>query len=342
MATTEKPNRKAVRRFFKFQVDNHVNERRKLNWGLIIGIGAGGLLLGTLPTNSAPIGLVVGVLLAAAIFAYDRFTAQKTHTDRQKAKDLNHEEFRRLADEVRRIQSQDLTKALLRVVERAQINTASLRVLDEVFISEQEKDLFRQESIEEKIGELSNKSVRFIAPGEFINKASRTIRWQDTRQMEDFFNPMRLVVILMTDQQFVVCDVQIDSMDGDLMEDIQKISISKVVSLTFKSQRHRRSVSADDLTTMAKDLGYSESEIADIRRGFSGEGSTAPPEWVYEDMFSTLHISRMDGQSLSVPIRIASHFGKHESALDGDSQLSQEERKIDRIMNELNRLILTA
>ncbi len=63
--------------------------------------------------------------------------------------------------------------------------------------------------------------------------------------------------------------------------------------------------------------------------------------WVYEEMTSHLKITRTDGGSLSVPIRSEFYLGEHVSALDQETALTHDEVSVDRMINELNRLVET-
>ena len=93
---------------------------------------------------------------------------------------------------------------------------------------------------------------------------------------------------------------------------------------------------------MAKDLGYSDKEVEQIKRDFSSsDDGPVGDAWVYERMVSELTMTRSDGGHLTVPIRDANYFGRHKGALDGVSGLSADEIVVDRMMNELNRLITT-
>lgn len=256
-------------------------------------------------------------------------------------KEKNLAEFVRLAEETRKVQGADVLKALLRVFERTQIPRDQLKILDQQFVFDKEKELFGEETMQDKLGDLFNKSIRLISKGDYTNKQQRKIRWVDTKSEELFFNPTRAVTLFLTDTQLVICDVQIDSIDGDLVEEIQRISLSKIVNIQFLSKRTRLPLDKKQLVRMAKDLGYKPEEIKEIQKGFKSDDNRPDdaPNWVYEDMQSHLRVSRTDGGVLSIPIRSDLHFGKHVAALDQENSLTQDEITVDKMVNELNRLV---
>lgn len=87
---------------------------------------------------------------------------------------------------------------------------------------------------------------------------------------------------------------------------------------------------------MAYDHGLSEEELQLLRQRIA-DGSEEE-EWVFESTSSFLKISRTDGGVQVLPIRYQTYFGAQKSALDSDS-LTDDEQLIDRMVNELNRMI---
>jgi hypothetical protein len=332
-------DRKAVKEFFAFQVNSDDLKPRTLKLGGPIVFA---LLIASVTWGFAgqTAGLVAGIATLAGIIALDRLGASGDVARRKKKKDENHAEFARLATETKRVQSNDLLKALLRVFERTMIDRASLRVLEQRFVFDRERDMFDEETLEQKLGDLMNKSIRMISRGDYTNPRLRTVRWLDTRKQEVFYNPTRLVALFLTETQLVICDVQIDSIDGDLKEDIQRIALPKVVNIQFTAERKRLPLTSDQLVSMARDLGYPEDEVKTMKEEFAKQDAQPDQgDWVHEEMTSSLRVSRTDGGSLSVPIRSETFFGRHRSALDADTTLSQNEVTVDRMVNELNRLV---
>ncbi|MBI1339376.1 hypothetical protein GC169_04085 [bacterium] len=327
-------DRKSVRKFFDFDVNSDDLKPRKGKyviafWATLI---AGGIAWFGV---SQVVGIISGLAAGAFAIGIDRVLIQMQLNTRTKKKEENHAEFRKLATETRRIQAADTMKALMRVFERTMIDRNSLRVLEQKYVFETERSLFDEETLQDKLGDLLNKSIRMMSRGDFTNQRWRKIRWTDTRKEELFFNPIRLVALFLTETQLVICDVQIDSLGGDLREDIQRISLPKVVNIHFTAERKRLAHTVEELVRMAEDLDYSAKEIEDMKKALKeGDG-----DWVQEEMTSHLRITRTDGGFLAVPIRSEVFFGKHTSALDQDSALTENEIAIDRMINELNRLV---
>jgi hypothetical protein len=289
------------------------------------------------------LGGVIGGLLVGGLAVGAMILIHNSQTDvaRQNWTDQvieNHSELVRLGRETRLVQSADVTKAMMRIFERLQVDREKLRVLDHVYIFEDEENLFDEESRERKLGDLRNKSIRLISPGNFRNEAFRVVRMDDSGENEFFFNPIRLVMLLLTETQLVVCDVQIDSMDGSLLEETQRVALSKIVNVHFRAERTRLSLSRDELLRMAEDRQMDQSVIDQLKHGLGG-GAAAPGDWAVERLSSTLNVSRTDGGSLAMPIRSEIHFGKQHGTLDEDGRLNEHEIKVDRMVNELNRLV---
>ena len=338
MTSTASVGRKCVREFFEFTLIGDELSARDALWVMVAGAGALGLVIGYVWAGVTTAVLIAALCIAAA-YSLDRWLARRDVEQRRASRDTNHTELTRLADQVRQVQANDVSRALLRVFEHTQVDQTRLRVLEQQYRSDKEEELFGEDNLRDRLGDLHNKSIRMISVGDFTNPATRTIRWMHTRQQEAFFNPTRLVALFLTEMQLIICDVQFDSMDGDLRETIQRISLSNVVSIEFTEQRIRLPTNVERMVQAARDLGYSEREAEDIRASLLRPENGAVPEWVHEQTLSSLGITRTDSVTLSVPIRSALFFGKHKSALDEDALLSPEEIKVDRMVNELNRLV---
>lgn len=233
-----------------------------------------------------------------------------------------------------------MIKAFLRVFERTQIDRAQLRLLNQIYSFQEEKSLFDAETRRKKLGDLLNKSIRLISKGEFSNKRIRKVRWPESGLNELIFNPLRLDILFLTETQLTICGVQIDTIDGDLREEIQRISLPKIVNIHFTAERVRANLNANEVIQRAQQLDYEEDEMgAFLEKLNSYNGSSI--NWVYEEMTSHLKITRTDGGSLSVPIRSEFYLGEHVSALDQETALTHDEVSVDRMINELNKLVET-
>lgn len=247
-----------------------------------------------------------------------------------------------LASKTRKVQAADAAKAFLRIFDRSQLDAAELRVLEEKYVFEKERDLFSEVSLAERMGDLFNKSIRLYSRADFNNKRIRKIRWKESSRTETFYNPMRVVALFLTDSELVICDTQVDSIDGDLKEAILRVMLTDIVSIGFASERIRIPLTKGMAVGMARDLGVDAQEISGIEESFGGNTEVTQEEasgFVLEEMTSKLEISRTDSGSLSFPMRSEIRFGRHLSALDQDTSLTEDELVVDRMVNELNRVV---
>jgi hypothetical protein len=333
VSASETMDRKSVREFFAFQLNSDDLNPRPIGWQWAIGGLAVGVAIGAFWEGLTG-AITLGALGAILGFCLELWLRNRDLMRRRAAKDQNRREFEDLANRTRQIQAADVIKCFLRVFERTQIDRSSLRILDNRYVLRAEQNLFDEETLEQKIGDLIHKSVRLISKGDFIKDNWRTVRWPQKRSEELFFNPIRLVVLFLSESQLIICDVQLDSIDGKLQEQIQRISLSKIVNIVFSASRDRLNMEPADKAKAARDLGYSEEEIKSITSPRKDD-----PPWAMEEMLSSLSITRTDSGMLTVPIRSEFVFGQHKSALDQDQPLTEEETSVDRMINELNRLV---
>jgi hypothetical protein len=329
-------DRKDVRKFFEFKLINDAVVRKTPNpiAGIILlagGAAAGWILQGTaLSIVLAIVGFGIGY---GVVYVIERLDYKK----RSKERDENHKEFTALLDNACAVMGADLIKAFLRVFERTQIDRQHLRILEKGFSSPTERDLLSEETIEEKLGDLMEKSVRLVSRGD-ISKARERIVLRGGQNIF-LFNPMRLIVLFLTETQMVICDVQLDSIDGNLKEEIQRISLPKIVNIHFTAERKRLSWSKDEIVQSAKDLNYPAENIKEMESALdSSEHKDSDRNWIFEEMTSSLIVTRTDSGGLRLPMRTHIYFGKHKSALD-DDELTRDEITVDRMINELNRLV---
>lgn len=329
------PDRKSVRKFFSFVVNKDELKKAELGFGAVMIWALVGTLAGFALSQGTGGGVAGAVLGAGAAILVDRMRASSDLAERQRKLESNHREFAKLAQETRRVQSSDLMKAILRVFKRTQIDAASLRRLDNEYVFDGEEQLLDEKSRDRQLGELSDRSIRLVSRGNFVNERLRMVRFDHSPVTEVFYNPTRLVLLFLTESQLVICDVEFDSLDGDLKEEIQRVSLSKIVNIHFIAHRTRFSLSRDQILRMAEDLKFDSEDIAKIKADPGGRNE----DWTHEEIVSTLKVSRTDGGFLTLPIRSEIYFGRHRSALDEDSALTEHEIKADMMINELNRLV---
>ena len=336
--TSQPPQRASVRKFFRFRVNNDALLPRRRNykgaaWSAGISlIGAYSQELG------AVFACVVALLFTGAFLGIDHWLIHRQLEKRRKAKQENHTELWKLSRETRELQASDVMKALLRIFDRTMLERSALATFDQRYVFDDERALFNEETLESKLGDLQQKSIRLLSIGNTGNQAVRQVRWGN-QGVELFFNPTRLVTLFLTDSQLIICDVQIDSMEGTLArEEIQRIAISKMVSIHFIEESTRNVLGVEEAERCAEDLGCSKEELEEIRRQQTGDDSSGP-RWVRESIDARLKITRQDHEQLLVPVRSTVFFGRHTGTLDRASWRSKDEIQVDRMVNELNRRV---
>lgn len=333
-------DRKVVRRFFSYKVNNDEIKRKSVDSDFVFWLGGAGLVSGLvigLVLGSLAGGVLLALLVIGGGFAFERWWSERELQERRKAQNQNHAEFAKLAADTRALQANDVRNAFHRVFMRTQVDPDQLKVLDNRYVSREERALFDEDTPDRKLRALMPKSVWLLSEGDYTNKALRYIRRPDTHREELFFNPTRLVVLFLTPTQAIICDVQIDSMDGDLREEIQRISLQNMVSIHFIGNRIRFSLGKDKIVQMAEDLGYSPDEVREIRKDLDADESDR--EWVQEVITSELRITRTDGGAVSFPIRNDYYLGRRRTVLDQETTLSEDDVRVDMMINELNRLV---
>lgn len=343
MSETKNSDRKSVREFFAYQLNQDALAKRGVKFGAVLVVSMVGLAAGYMYGEQYRVelaGALVGLILFLAIgVIIDRVAAGLNLTRRRRDKEANHERFRELAERVRAIQSEDVARATLRVFERSQLDRNSLRVLQHQYHYTSANDLFDVETPKQILGDLYSKSNTFMTRPAGDDVQFRDVYWEDTHRREHFFNPVRVVVLYLTETQMVVCDVTIDSSRGDLKEEILRISLANVVSMAFSAERKRDGVTFESERDRrwAKDQGLSDQEIEELRRKIRA-GVDDEDEWVREWTTAHIQVTRTDGRVQSLPVASLTYFGKRKSALD-DESLTEDEIAIDRMVNELNRLV---
>jgi hypothetical protein len=331
-------DRKAVREFFAFKVNRDALKARPIAFKVILSASAIGFLFGYLWAGGAA-ALALMIAAALGVSALDRWLAARDVERRRVEKEKNHAEFAALAAKVRSIQANDVNAAFLRVFGRTALDPNELTTLEGKFYFGKERDFFSEQDLREKLGDLHSKSIRMTSKGDYTNDRLRKVRWNDTRREELFFNPTRLVILFLASKQLVICDVQIDSMDGDLREEIQRVSFSKIVNIKFTAERTRFPLSRATAKGFAEDLGFSEEEIKEMEKSFDASRSDASSPWVHEQIVSELRVTQTDGHALAMPIRYDIYFGRHRSALDAEAPLTDDEVLVDGMVHALSNLV---
>jgi hypothetical protein len=323
-------SRRSVREFFRYDL----NRTPYIPWasGIYVVAAAVGVLIGYYLSP------VVGVVAALIGVGGGFFLVERS---KEKQQEAWKSEFARLAQQTREVQGDDAVRAFLRIFERAQLDRNRLRALDNRHSFEKERELFQAETLGERLGDLFNKSIRLWSRADFNNKLIRKVRWANGVE-ETFYNPLRIISLFLSESELVVCDAEIDSVDGDLREKIFRLMLTDIVSIGFTSERVRFPVNRQEIERMAQDLGYDKEESARMVRAlsheFDGAGQSSAA-YVYEEMTSKLEVTRTDGGTLHFPIKSEILFGRHVSALDQDVALTEDEVAVDRMLNELNRVV---
>ena len=321
--------RPAVQAFFDYRLDDDELKPLAARYKLALWLGAGGAVIGltsfglAFAAGLAAIGLSLGIAL-------DRWWILRDLSARSSAKEANHTEFRRLARETRTVQGADVIKALVRVFERTKLDRNRLRVLEQRYLFEQERALLDQATLARRAGDLVDKSIRMISRGDQFSPRSRQVRGLVEQLV---FNPVRLVTLFVTETQLVICDVQVDSIGGDLLEEIQRIALSKIVNISFRVRRQRVAKRERDGHQLADPVASSEGDDDERSEGRSSDVGRE------EEVLSLLGITCTDGATVTVPIRSESYLGRARGALDEGGLLSDDEVMIDGMIDELTRLI---
>lgn len=342
--TKNVPKREVVKSFFSFEVGNKPEPRGRAR-SIIIAIAASAIIfvVGADKFSGQQVSdftLYILLALNASLLPTIYYLCRRweNHLFKQ---DLKHYDGRLgklqdLAEATRRLQIQDLNRAFIRIFDRTLIDRADLRILDQKYVLPEESALFEEESNEESLdkkrADLINKSVRLISrvQGDRINFRTLLTR---KGTLETYFNPQRMIILFLTQSQIVICDVTIDSSTGDLQEDILRVSLSQVVSLSSASLSERFELSESQMLSITRDTGMGDT-LADISRWERSNG-----KWSVKEERTILKITRTDGQALTFPIRSRITFGETTKALDRDDSLSKDELSVDLMINDINRLI---
>lgn len=336
--------REAVRAFFDYQLDDddllprapstEVRVGVALVCGLL-GYGAFGLMLG-FGTHTPLVGFFIALTVGLCVCMFvQRLVIERELEQRCAAKATNHAEFERLTRATRAFQAEQVSRALCRVVDRAQLDPGRLHRFDERYLLEQERTLFEEAWLERKIGVLIDKSLRTLSMGDAfgpsVSPVSRRVRGPDDEPGRRFVNPIRLVALLVTDTELVCCQVQLDCIGASRHEEVRRIALTKIVDLVFEDTHEQLSPDAALFEALSIELGYSESE----RDAVFG----SPGDWSQTRVMTRLALTSADGGTLSVPIRNDVQLVRRSGSDGEDDELSDEEQEIDQLGAALHRLL---
>lgn len=343
MTSVGATGREAVQAFFQYQLDDDDLQPRAASVEVRVGVslvcgllgyGAFGLTFG-FGTHTPLVGFFVTLTLGLGVCIYiQRLLIERDLDARCSAKAANHEEFERLTRATRSFQAEQVSRALCRVVDRAQLDPGRLHRFDERFLLEHERTLFDEAWLERKIGVLIDKSLRTLSMGDAFSPAvtpvSRRVRGPDDEPGRRFVNPVRLVALLVTDSELVCCLLQLDCIGRNRHEQVRRIALAKIVDVAFEDTYEQLPTESALFDALAVELGYSTSERSEVF------GDSA--DWTQIRVTTRLALTSSDGGTLSVPIRNDLQLvrrGPH----DQDGQLSDEEQEIDRLGAALHRLL---
>lgn len=221
------------------------------------------------------------------------------------------------------------------------------------------------------LGDLFDRSIRIVAQGDFDrgagdrastkypNERTRTLNWE-SGGFFNFMNPIWSVSLYLTDTEVVICSIQIDSIDQDILEGITRIQVSDIVQVDFSAKRFRRRLTKQETLDRAARQDMSQVEYDAIEQKIHRyqrqkrkaaarakdahalkDCSTQSPFFV-ELNSSYLVISKTDGGSLSYPLRIIDTMRSDEEEVDQFGEQTSEEQDISRMVNELNRVVRAA
>ncbi|MEY4514027.1 MAG: hypothetical protein RLZZ450_6149 [Pseudomonadota bacterium] len=347
MSSAGPTGREAVRAFFQYQLDDDDLEpsepSAEVRVGValvsgLLGYGAFGLLIG-FGTHTPLVGFFVALTIGLGVCIFiQRLQIERELDERRTAKTVNHAEFERLTLATRSFQAELVSRALCRVVDRAQLDPGRLHRFDDRYLLEQERTLFDEARLERKIGVLIDKSLRTLSLGDAfspeITPVSRRVRGPDDKPGSRYVNPVRLTALLVTDSELICCLVQVDCIGANRHEEVRRISLAKIVDIRFEDTHEVLSADAALLDALAVQLGYSASE-----RSRESMQPDQHGEWTQARATTRLALTSSDGGTLTVPVRNDVELVRHSTTDDHDDELSAEELESDQLGAALHRLL---
>lgn len=342
MTSVGSTGREAVQAFFQYQLDDddllpraasvEVRVGVALVCGLL-GYGAFGLMFG-FGTHTPLVGFFVVLTLGLGVCIFvQRILIARDLDERCVAKAANHAEFERLTRATRSFQAEQVSRALCRVVDRAQLDPGRLHRFDDRYLLEHERTLFDEAWLERKIGVLIDKSLRTLSMGDAFSPAvtpvSRRVRGPDDEPGRRFVNPIRMVALLVSDSELVCCLLQIDCIGKNRHEEVRRIALAKIVDVAFEDKYEQLPAESELFDALAAELGYSTSERDEVF------GDSA--DWTQARVTTRLALTSSDGGTLSVPIRCDQQLVRRSAHEEGE--LSDEEQDIDQLGAALHRLL---
>jgi hypothetical protein len=347
MTTIGPTGRAAVQAFFQYQLDDDDLELRtpssEVRVGValvtgLLGYGAVGFIIG-FGTHAPLAGFALALTAGLAVcISVQRVRIVRDLEERCVAKAANHKEFRRLTYATRSFQADQVARALCRVVGRTHIDRRRLARFDTRHLLEQERALFDEGKLERKIGDLIDKSMRTLSLGDAfspeITAVSRRVRGPADEPGQLYFNPIRLVALLVTESELVCCLVQVDTMGANRHEEIRRISLANIVDLRFEDTHEHVAASPESLDSLAEQLGYSKREIVEQLGAPDQRGALAEAR-----VTSRLTLTSSDGATLTLPIRRDVQLVGSSGGFSPDDDLSVDELEIDHMVHTLHRLL---
>ncbi|MEL6188950.1 MAG: hypothetical protein AAFU79_30385 [Myxococcota bacterium] len=331
------PDRSAVQAFFDYsrRVEPDPREDRSLYAYALAASLVVGFLAYLAARLTLSISILVGVIAALVLCGFAYYALAWTWRSRSEQRKA---ELWQLGSVTRLVQEQDVARALRRVFQRTRLRSSELRSFAQPYMLGLEARLFSEEELEEILGELFSRSVRLysLVDGE-RNPRVRSLG-RDAGAAELVFNPLRIVCLFVTREQLIICDVEVDSLRGELHERIDRLRLRDIVGLRFSAQRSPRSVSKADMVRQARELDVEvpSDDPADAVAAASRVDRS------FDETRATLEIVAAGGGRFSFPIQSELHLEGREGPLRRDGQLTDEERLIDDMLHELQGIIKEA
>jgi hypothetical protein len=348
----EPSDRECVKGFFQFPLDRERIQRRPARYltvMLFAILAALGLYLASrssgargIHEGAAGAALLTGFLAFLLGFAVDSWMRELAYRSRQRLQDDNHKIFIRLAGETRKVMSHDAASAFLRLFARTQLERAELQPLHEQYILPEEQGLFQEDSLETRLGDLFNKSIRTISPAEPSDGKRQEVLQIKWRDRVEWFSPrVRVMLVLLPRKtELVICDATIDLVTGSLREEILRIPYDRIVTIRLLSDCKAELMSKQRARQEAGWATVAE-DGPDPRAGHDGGDDNALV--LHEEIAARMIITLTDGTTVGIPCSYVLRRSTGVSApLDRGDELTEDERRVDRIVNELNRMVETA
>lgn len=335
-------DRKKVKWFFEFRLDVAQIKRGHHRYPVPLVLAVAGSIFGALIANgSVDVAIIVGLLTFFVALLLDHLFLEAERKRRQQQQNENHRRFMRLAAVTRRVMSHDMIKALERLFDRTLLTRDELQPLNEQYILPVERVLFHEDSLETKLGDLHNKSIQTIVPAEPAPGQEQQIRrFSGDGGVEWLSDRIRVTVVLLPRKtQLVICEAIIDLVTGSLKEEIQRIPYDRIVTIRMSATCDATLLSKQEARREAEWLPDATSDLQNSRNT-PNDGDASP--CLREIVRSRMIITLTDGREVTIPVSYTKRFSNDVSPLDRSDTLTSDERWLDRVVNELNRMVESA